>query len=682
MATKYYVDIETKQAEKNLKRVNDELDDLKLDLLEGERALNTWKNQLVKADKITPEMHRKTKQLSQAVADLRTKVKGATMDQKIANAQLKEAKEDATELTGSMKMLDKATGGAVTRIKDSTKAFGGLTKGVNGFRLALIASGIGLLVVAITSIVQAFKRSEEGQEKWERGMAMIGAVVNQVLDGLAGLGEWFLGFPKMVADAVMNPIETIKNLGSTIWNVIKDPLGSARKLAIQTTEAISDVVNETMKEVDAMNEVTKMRQKAHHIERDLIVERAEANRDISAIRLEAEKRDIYTAEQRIEMLKKAQKIEEDITNKEIKAKKLKVDALKKEMSLGLNNRQIKDDLAKLEAELITLDTKRTRSQRLLQTQITTATNQALAEKQKEIDEKKKMEEDYAKWQGEFELAMLSTEEEKHQRKLLQIDNQFNQKMEQARVHFENEMMTQAEFDEIERQLQQEKDDAKQSYNDSVAQKAFDKKKKENLRTLNEEEKLERNRIKAKSRSLNAIVQLAGAESKIGRMALIAKNLLMDKEMIMEAKKTISFSKSAVAQSQVAVAEGTAKTAKVGFPQNIPMLLMYAVQAVGIIGAIRKAVRGAKESTAGTGVGGSIPEPSTPSSPALASVESMSEAQNTQTFQPSFNTIGATQGNQIAQALGTQAPIQAYVVSQDVTTAQSLQNNIVSSASLG
>ena len=65
------------------------------------------------------------------------------------------------------------------------------------------------------------------------------------------------------------------------------------------------------------------------------------------------------------MLKKAQKIEEDITNKEIKAKKLKVDALKKEMSLGLNNRQIKDDLAKLEAELITLDTKRTRSQRLL-----------------------------------------------------------------------------------------------------------------------------------------------------------------------------------------------------------------------------------------------------------------------------------------------------------------------------
>ena len=52
------------------------------------------------------------------------------------------------------------------------------------------------------------------------------------------------------------------------------------------------------------------------------------------------------------------------------------------MSLGKNTIADKDKLAKLQAELINLDTKKLRSQRLLQTQITTAVNQERAEKEK------------------------------------------------------------------------------------------------------------------------------------------------------------------------------------------------------------------------------------------------------------------------------------------------------------
>jgi len=52
--------------------------------------------------------------------------------------------------------------------------------------------------------------------------------------------------------------------------------------------------------------------------------------------------------------------------------------------------------------------------------------------------------------------------------------------------------------------------------------------------------------------------------------------------------------------------------------------------------------------------------------------------------PAFNIVGQGQGSQIASALGEQqqTPIQAFVVSQDVTTAQSLQNNIIQGATLG
>jgi hypothetical protein len=52
--------------------------------------------------------------------------------------------------------------------------------------------------------------------------------------------------------------------------------------------------------------------------------------------------------------------------------------------------------------------------------------------------------------------------------------------------------------------------------------------------------------------------------------------------------------------------------------------------------------------------------------------------------PSFNVVGASPTNQLAQTIGNQQqqPIKAFVVANDVTTQQSLDRNIVSSASIG
>jgi len=54
-----------------------------------------------------------------------------------------------------------------------------------------------------------------------------------------------------------------------------------------------------------------------------------------------------------------------------------------------------------------------------------------------------------------------------------------------------------------------------------------------------------------------------------------------------------------------------------------------------------------------------------------------------TAAPTFNVVGNAGVNQIANTLGgTQPPIQAYVVANNVTTQQSLDRNIISNASLG
>ena len=174
---------------------------------------------------------------------------------------------------------------------------------------------------------------------------------------------------------------------------------------------------------------------------------------------------------------------------------------------------------------------------------------------------------------------------------------------------------------------------------------------------------------AKKNTFDNVLALTNAETALGKAAIIAKNVMAAKEMIIEAKKTLAFSKSAVANSLTAVAEGTAKTAKIGFPQNIPMLIAYAAQAVGIIGAVKSAVKGAK---------GSVPVPDVD----VAAVTQRGAPAENQS--PAFNIVGATSGNQIAEAIAGQnsQPIKTYVVAGDVTTAQEMERKTVQGASLG
>ena len=52
--------------------------------------------------------------------------------------------------------------------------------------------------------------------------------------------------------------------------------------------------------------------------------------------------------------------------------------------------------------------------------------------------------------------------------------------------------------------------------------------------------------------------------------------------------------------------------------------------------------------------------------------------------PSFNTVGSSSTNQLAQSIGSQAqtPVRSYVVASDVSTAQALDRNIIKNATIG
>ena len=173
-------------------------------------------------------------------------------------------------------------------------------------------------------------------------------------------------------------------------------------------------------------------------------------------------------------------------------------------------------------------------------------------------------------------------------------------------------------------------------------------------------------------NLDAIIDSAGQESAIGKAVFIARQAMLVKEQIMEAKATLAKVTMKASESSVALAQGTAETAKIGFPQNIPLLIAFAAQAAGIFSSIKSAVGAAKSSASkfgGSGGGASTSfRAATPSAPQA----------------PAFNVVGASGTNQLAEAINGRdtQPVKAFVVSNEVTNAQALDRNIVNSASLG
>lgn len=94
--------------------------------------------------------------------------------------------------------------------------------------------------------------------------------------------------------------------------------------------------------------------------------------------------------------------------------------------------------------------------------------------------------------------------------------------------------------------------------------------------------------------INGAIEAAGRETRVGQALLAIKGALAAKEMLIKLGVLQADAAVAVAGTGVAIAEGTAKTAKVGFPQNVPLLLAFAAQAVGIVAAVKGALGATKK----------------------------------------------------------------------------------------
>ena len=215
---------------------------------------------------------------------------------------------------------------------------------------------------------------------------------------------------------------------------------------------------------------------------------------------------------------------------------------------------------------------------------------------------------------------------------------------------------------------QAKSDAEQAFEDFKVESnnklnLLDVEKSENDLLLEEQKKA------ALYSTLDSAISIAGEESKIGKALFILKTGFIIKEQIMAAQATMQKILNKAAEATVDGSTGFMKAAaSAPPPANIPLIAIFAAQAAGIAMSIRSAVKAAKgivgsKGGGGGGGGGGVTVPSAP---------------------PAFNIVGANPQNQLAETLSgeSQTPIKAYVTAGDVTTAQSLERNIIENASIG
>jgi hypothetical protein len=594
----------------------------------------------------------------------------------------KEVKETSKSTQSMNTTLDQVTGGAVTKFNKFKGAIGSVTTGFKSLRVAIIATGIGALLIAVTALGQAFTRSEEGQNKFAKILGVIGSVTGNLLDLLADLGENIISvfenpkqaitdFANLIKDNIVTRFEglinLIPNLGRAVEQLFKGNFKEAGKIAADSvgkvvlgvdsvTDSVDNAINsvkEFGKEISddaaAAAKIADQRAAAEKKARDLIVERAEAERKIAELREKAVNKDKFTAQERIKFLEEAGRVSDELAAKEVEVAKLRLEAKQTENALTKSNKDDLNEAAQLEASVIQLETQRLNLQKRLSTELLTSRREVTAEEKadlKELSDLKKTLRDAeaVSEQEKRELELIKIQE--HYDNLIAKANENNIKTDELEAaRDEAKLLKQAEFDEKDLAAKTKKQEEEQA----LRQKTIN----ELLAEKEAKAAIQLATIGVAEKGIAIGKQLAGKNKDVQKALLIAENAAGIAKILIN--------------TGVANAKAVATSPITG---GQPWVAINSISAgLGIAGSIAATAKGL--SALGGGSAGS--KPNTPSGGSGGAAPAP----------PSFNVVGASETSVLADTVAEQTnePVQAYVVSNDVTTAQSLENNIVEGATL-
>jgi hypothetical protein len=344
------------------------------------------------------------------------------------------------------------------------------------------------------------------------------------------------------------------------------------------------------------------------------------------------------------------------------AEKKKADEVRKESLKGLE--KLKNDRAGLQLSLKNIDAQEAKD--------------AQAKQKEKNDKEIELAKQKAEALERIRQGEIDTEAERRAEELFQVQEQYRLLIEEAKKYGKDTTALQ----EAQRTKEQELKDKFKAEDDA---KALDKKQKDEEYWNTEAEKAIERTAKAKEESDKQIeIERAVTDAKLALQnqaldtaangigllkSLFEKNKGLQKAALI-AESAIGISKIVI-NTQAANAAAKLKYALLPGGQALAateIALNKVGAGIGIAANLAATAKGLASLGGGSAQGGN------------ANLGGAGGGVST----PSFNVVGNSGVNQIAQTLGQtqQRPVQAYVVANDVTTQQGLDRNIVRNASLG
>ena len=536
-------------------------------------------------------------------------------------------------MSSATEAVDKYTNGAASGFKALISGVQTTIKAMTTLKGAIIATGLGALVVALGALFTYFTQTSRGADKFAEIMGGVSAAVKVVIDRVIGLGDSLV---KLFSGDFKGAVEGVKN-------------------------AFKGLGDEIVRETKAGAALAKQLDDIEDRERDLIKMRAEANREIAKARIIADD-ETKSIEERQKAVRRAFDLENNVAKAEQKNAQAYVKYLKDRIALGESTDEDLRNLAEAEAKVNDLRTESLRRQRRLETELKGLRNEskvAAEEEAKAIEEREKK---------AFEAA---TERIKVEREVAEIEKKAAEarKLQQSQnVLAYNDMLAQMKGS-LGTAQEQELAAADQQYQQLLTLAIKAGKNTTEVTALYEQKKQQIKDKYAKEQRAKEIAQAAQSVELVGQSfgAIAQLTEALGKGNEKQAERTFKITKA------LRLAEAVANTAaaimnQLAVPQDAPSGLNFVKAGiVAVTGAAQIATIAATKFQVASGGAGRVSQPSIPTTSPTA-----------QPLTPNIQ-FGATE-NQLAGLLGR--PMRAYVVNQDINNANQLERRIRSSATIG
>ena len=597
--------------------------------------------------------------------------------------ETKQAEKNVDNLTDGIKDLTKVveqgneqTAAGLKSIEETSKSTG---EGVKGIGKSIKTAGLGLFIIALDTIKELFMQNQMVADAVGAAFEGLALVFNDVFGLLIGgqesvkkLGD---AFDKYFGQPIQTATQAFEKFGDAFSKIFGGDFSGALESAQEGFSGLGDAISQTgdgfveaatdaaeyaveIKDAAVANvQLAKEAQKAEVVnagllekydrqaeqqrqirdeERNSITDRIAANVELGRI----------LEEQNAKMLENAKIVEKAAQvafnrNKSLENETALIAAKNEVMAVeatieGFRSEQLANDLA--------LDRERVE---LINTEAESVSNLGFEKRKFDAEQEKR---DTIRIE---KLKQINAEERISEQARLQAI------VDEANIGTQAKVDAQIALDEFMQTSRQESITLDKEYTDAVVaedQKRIDSK----LAAIEAERAAKQAQIDTATSVFSVIAQIAGENAKIQKALLLANSAAGIASIVIDtnAANAAAIAKFSLVPGGSLISAGIISKNKVNAAIGIASTIASTATALRAIGK-----------------GGSVASEATIPSPSIGG-DSSFESQA-----PEFNIVGTSGVNQIADVVASQAPVKAYVVANDVTTAQALDRNIVESATL-